>query len=214
VISDQLPLGFDVSPSPAFGNFLAGGNGAALQALRDAASGIGPQFVHLWGPAGCGKSHLVRALVPGGAGVPQFDPAVPLYAVDDVHALDAEGQARLFALQDGVRSHPGTRLVSAGDAPPAALQLREDVRSRLGWGLVFQLHPIPESGRADALLARARARGVRIDEDLVPYMLTRLPRDMRTLVSVLDALDDFALARGRALTVPLLREWLQRSNVE
>jgi DnaA family protein len=79
---------------------------------------------------------------------------------------------------------------------------------------VFQVRPIPESGRVEALLAHARARGVRVDDDLVPTMLTRLPRDMRTLVAALDALDAFALERGRALTVPLLREWLLRTPVE
>jgi DnaA family protein len=43
-------------------------------------------------------------------------------------------------------------------------------------------------------------------------MMTRLPRDMRTLVSVLDALDSYALARQRALTIPLLREFLQHNR--
>jgi DnaA family protein len=75
---------------------------------------------------------------------------------------------------------------------------------------VFALRPITEAERAAALVAHARARGVRMDEELVPYMLSRLPRDMRTLVSVLDALDAYALQRQRALTIPLLRQWLQQ----
>jgi chromosomal replication initiation ATPase DnaA len=35
---------------------------------------------------------------------------------------------------------------------------------------------------------------------------------MRTLVAILDALDAYALARRRAVTVPLIREWLQESG--
>jgi len=127
-----------------------------------------------------------------------------------VHLLDTAGQMALFALQNQVREHRGTSLVTAADLPPSQLRLRDDVRTRLGWGLVFALRPIAESDQAAALFAYARARGARVDEDLVPYMLTRLPRDMRTLVSVLDALDAYALARQRALTIPLLREFLQQ----
>ena len=40
------------------------------------------------------------------------------------------------------------------------------------------------------------------------YLLTHLPRDMRTLAAAVDALDGFALAHKRPLTVPLIRQWL------
>lgn len=219
MIPQQLPLGLHFAPVPRLENFLPGANGAALHALRQALTGAGPQFLHLWGPEGSGKTHLLRALrvaqgEPDAQPLPLPDPGAGdrIAVWDDVHALDEAGQARLFALQNEVRGTPGRVLVSAADAPPAALRLREDVRTRLGWGLVFQLHPIADEERADALGAHVRARGVRVDEELVPYMLSRLPRDMRTLVSVLDALDAYALERGRALTVPLLREWLQRAT--
>jgi len=225
----QFTLDLLALPTPTLDNFVAGANGAALAALRDVLAGRGPPFVHLWGPPGSGRSHLVAAVEhaaqaagwepagapadPGAGGapdvVPQFEPARRVYAVDDVDSLDAGGQARLFGLQNAVREHPGHFLVTAADRPPAHLALREDVRTRLAWGLVFALHPIAEPDQAEALAAYAQARGARVDADLVPYMLTRLPRDMRTLVSVLDALDAFALTRQRALTVPLLREWLQ-----
>ena len=243
----QFTLDLFALPRPTLDNFVPGANAAALAALRDLLAGRGPPFVHLWGPPGSGRSHLLAAVrhaagsaapdaaTPGAvppagppaglsagpsavssgvpsavpSAVPSFDAARPVTTVDDVHRLDAEGQARLFGLQNEVRQHPGSFLVTAADLPPARLGLREDVRTRLAWGLVFALHPIAEPEQSAALAAYARARGARVDEDLVPYMLTRLPRDMRTLVSVLDALDAFALTRQRALTVPLLREWLQ-----
>lgn len=214
--SRQFALELLAPRAPSLGNFVAGPNGAALEALRsarDAAAGAA-QFLHLWGPPGSGRSHLLQALCPGQEGVPAFEPGRRLYCADDVHLLDAGAQARLFALQNEIRAHEGTVLVTAADAPPAALALREDVRSRLGWGLVFHLRPIPEEDEARALLEHARSRGARVDEELVPWMLTRLPRDMRTLVSVIEALDAYALERRRALTVPLLREWLQQGHVE
>ena len=226
----QFTLDLLALPQPTLDNFVAGPNGAALAALRDLLAGRGPSFVHLWGPPGSGRSHLLaavdRAAVTDPAAVtqrladgqpPGRPPAVPafapprqVYVADDVQALDADGQARLFGLQNQIRQNPGCFLVTAASLPPARLAMREDVRTRLGWGLVFALHPIAEAEQAAALEAYARSRGARVEEDLVAYMLTRLPRDMRTLVSVLDSLDAFALARQRALTVPLLREWLQQ----
>ncbi len=217
----QFALDLLQPPAPTLDNFVAGPNGAALAGLRAALDGRGPQFLHLWGAPGSGRSHLLQAVAreagaaaaPSGSpmpAVPGFKPGQRVYVSDDVHCLDAAGQAALFVLQNQVREQPGTVLVTAADLPPAQLALREDVRTRLGWGLVFALRPITEAEQSAALVAHARARGVRMDEDLVPYMLSRLPRDMRTLVSVLDALDAYALARQRALTVPLLRQWLQQ----
>jgi len=218
----QLPLDLLRPPPPTLENFVPGVNAAVVAALRDVLQGRGPQFVHLWGAAGSGRSHLLAAIVRAAGsgpelivqGVPDFVPERRVYVVDDVHLLDAAGQMALFALQNQVREHGATFLVTAADLPPSQLRLREDVRTRLAWGLVFALRPIPESDQAAALLAYARARGARVDEDLVPYMLTRLPRDMRTLVSVLDALDAYALARQRALTIPLLREFLQQNGAQ
>ncbi len=224
----QFALDLLALPTPTLENFVPGENGAALAALRDLLGGGGPSFVHLWGPPGSGRSHLLAAVARaagmapaepiGAAGadaapghVPAFRPEQRIYFADDVHRLDSHGQARLFGLQNEVRQHLGYFLVTAADLPPARLALREDVRTRLAWGLVFALRPIGEPEQAAALAAYARSRGARVEDELVPYMLTRLPRDMRTLVSVLDALDAFALARQRALTVPLLREWLQQA---
>jgi DnaA family protein len=234
VTPQQIALDLLSVPMPSLDNFVPGANGPALAALRAALSGQGPEFVHLWGAPGCGRSHLLAALAQAVGAAPANLRAVPvftahqrLYVVDDVHHLDESQQAALFALQNAVRESyppalPGGQdalsapsaarccvLVTSADLPPAQLRLREDVRTRLAWGLVFALHPIAEPERAAALLAYARARGARVDDELVPYMLKRLPRDMRTLVGVLDALDAYALARRRALTVPLLREWLQ-----
>lgn len=222
----QFALDLLQAPAPTLENFVRGANGAALAALRDALAGRGAQFIHLWGPQGSGRTHLleaVRAAAAAGApdcarrapeSVPVFCAAQRVYVVDDVQALDEAQQAALFALQNRVRDHAGATLITAADLPPAALRLRDDVRTRLGWGLVFALRPISEGEQAEALQAHALARGLRMDPDVVPYMLQRLPRDMRTLVAALEALDAFALARRSALTLRLLREWLRQGGAD
>jgi DnaA family protein len=206
--SQQLALGLLKPPAQTLDNFVPGRNGEALAAARELAAGRGPQFVYFWGPPGSGRTHLLiavaaahaEAIVTGGG---------PLHAADDVHVLDESGQSRLFVLMDQVRANPAAHLVAAGDQPPARLGLRDDVRSRLAWGLALALHPLSEEEKAGALREQLAARGVRAANDLIPTMLSRLPRDMRTLSATLEALDAYALQQGRALTVPLMRHWLR-----
>ena len=206
--TQQLALGLLKPRLQALDNFVAGPNGSALAAVRELAAARGPQFLYLWGPEGSGRTHLLTALGTA-AGVPAYRGPGGLYAVDDVHRLDQQGQARLFALLNEVRSDPAARLVAAGDAPPAKLALRDDVRTRLAWGLALALQVLSEQDKADALRAQARQHGPRLSSDLIAYMLTHFPRDMRTLAAALAALDAYGLQQRRALTVPLLREWLQ-----
>ena len=204
----QLVLGLLNPPVPTLDNFVPGRNAEALAVAREVAAGRGPQFVYFWGPPGSGRTHLLVAL-QGAAAEARGLGAGRLDTVDDVHTLDPSGQGELFLLQNRVRADPAARLVAAGDGPPAGLALREDVRSRLGWGLALALQPLSEQEKADALNRQLKARGVRAAPDLIPYMLSRLPRDMRTLATALDALDGYALQQRRALTVPLLRHWLR-----
>ena len=205
-LPQQLALGLLRPPAQTLDNFVVGRNAEALAAARDLSVGHGPQFVYLWGPPGSGRTHLLVALAATAAS--GRGPA--LETADDVHLLDEAGQASLFARMNEVRGDPTARLIAAGDRPPARLPLREDLRSRLGWGLALVLRPLSEQEKADALRQQLAARAVRAAPDLIPYMLSRLPRDMRTLSAVLQALDDYALQQGRGLTVPLLRDWLQQ----
>lgn len=210
----QLALDLVQPLTPRLDNFVPGRNAEALAALRALATGQGAQFVYLWGEPGCGRSHLLAALAAEGGGlgrageVPEFAAEVRLYLVDDVDALDEAGQARFFRLVNEIRGAPGARLASAGSAPPARMALREDVRTRLAWGLVYQLHALSDVEKAQALLAHAGSRGIVLTPEVRAWMLAHLPRDMRTQVAVLDALDAYALARKRPITLPLLREWL------
>ncbi|MEW5880765.1 MAG: DnaA/Hda family protein [Pseudomonadota bacterium] len=209
----QLALDLLQPREPTLDNFVAGRNAEALDALRRLARGaLAERIVYLWGESGSGRTHLLAALArtPRAARwSPHGPPDVPgLTVVDDVHRLDAGAQVALFNRLNAVRERADAACAVAGPLPPAQLALREDLRTRLAWGLVYQLHALTDAEKAAALAAHAATRGVAVSDDLIPYMLTHLPRDLRTLVAALDALDAYALARRRALTVPLLREWL------
>jgi DnaA-homolog protein len=216
----QLALDLLQPPRPSFDSFVVGRNAEAVAALRATAAGSGERFVYLWGSPGSGRSHLLQAVTAEGpsrscsaADAPiEFDPSVRLYLIDDVERLSEAGQHRLFVLLNEVRAAAGAAVVTAGDRAPAQLALRGDVRTRLGWGLVYQLHELSDAEKEDALRAHAAARGIALPPEVLAYVLTHMPRDMRTLMAVLDALDAYAMAAKRAITVPLVREWAQSAE--
>ncbi len=225
-MSRQLTLDLGTPPPSTFDNFFPGANGELLTRLRglDAALAAGPvadRTFYVWGEAGNGRSHLLHALAheapPGHArylGPPSalaaftFDPRVAIYAVDDCDQLSGAQQIALFNLFNEVRAHPTCALVATGDAAPLGLAVREDLRTRLGWGLVFHLAPLSDEGKAAVLKHAARERGIALADDVPAYLLTHFRRDMPSLMTLLDALDRFSLEQKRAVTLPLLRTML------
>ena len=142
--------------------------------------------------------------------VPAFDARQHIYVVDDdVDSLSESQQQRLFVLLNEIRSAGTARFVGAGNAAPMHLTLRDDVRTRLAWGLVYQVHALSDDEKAQALSAHAASRGFALSAEVVDYLLTHMPRDMRTLVAVVDALDTYALSVKKPLTVPLVRHWAE-----
>jgi DnaA-homolog protein len=198
----QLLLELAPPPPPTLENFSPGRNGAALKALRDAL-GDGERFVFLWGPGGSGKTHLLRAF-SGAAAAAKREAA----ALDDVARLGEAEQVALFDLCNRLRASKGA-LAASGEAPPAQLALRPDLRSRLASGIVLQLHPLSDADKASALAAHAAGRGMALDRELIAYLLSHFDRDMGTQIALLDALDRYSLQRKRPVTLPLLKEALR-----
>lgn len=213
----QLLLNIAPEWIPTLDNFVAGRNAELLSALRHALAGSSSErCFYLWGEAGCGKSHLLRA-VAGQARASGKDAiclcgAVPeamqAVAVDDVETLDVAAQARLFELYNLMRESGGMLLVS-GPAAPAHLRLRDDLRTRLGWGLVYQVHGLSDEEKARALESHAQARGFVLPHEVAQYLLRHGRRDLPALLAILDALDAHCLRLKRGASVPLLKEVMQ-----
>lgn len=214
----QLILDLQPEAAPSLDNFVAGGNGEALAGLAAwLAPGNRESALYLWGEAGAGKTHLLRAS-GGRYGNARTDPdlacideALDCHAVDNVEALSAAGQIALFNLFNRLRA-AGGKLLTAGTQPPRQLQLREDLRTRLGYGLVYRLQPLTDAEKLAALAAQATARGLRLPPDALDYLFARAPRDMRSLAALLAALDHYSLEQKRPITLPLLREVLHGAD--
>jgi DnaA family protein len=216
--TSQLALDLLQPVQPTLSNFVPGRNAEALDGLlrlsRPSQLASAPaRIVYLWGEAGCGRTHLLTALAHGPGGFAWLPESAPeqsgIATIDDVDRLDAPAQVALFNRLNAVRAQADAACVVAGPLPPARLALREDLRTRLAWGLVYQLHPLSDEEKAAALREHAAASGLALPDEVLRYLLSRMPRDLRTLMAALDALDAYALARKRPLTLALLREWLQ-----
>ena len=189
----QLALGISPPPQPTLENFVPGANGELLARLRELKGGkFADNVLYLWGESGSGKSHLLQAC--GG-----------VHAVDDVESLDEASQIVLFNAINEARQS-GTAVLAAGNAPPAQLPLREDLKSRLAWGLVYQVKQLSDDERSTYLRGEAARRGMQLPEEVIAYLMTRMRRDLRSLSAVLDRLDQVSLELKRPITLPLLRE--------
>jgi DnaA family protein len=225
---DQLVLDFLRPPAPTLDNFVPGGNQEALATLRSLmATGAHAtsRALYLWGPPGCGRSHLLQALAsvrPAPAACllgPQSAPEAfmasdggTLWLLDDIDQLDATRQEAAFHLFNAVMARPDTAFVACGDRPPATLPVMPELASRLAWGLVLELRPLSDADTAQALTESLTARGVAASADLVPWLMTHAPRHLGRLRALIDALDVYALSRKRALTLPLLREFVRQAG--
>jgi DnaA family protein len=219
----QLPLAISPPHEADFDGLVVGPNAQAVQHLRSLALRSAP--VYLWGPSGSGKTRLLRALAverqKHGERVGWFDAAQPLpwqfdegwhlVVVDDCDALDAERQHAAFALFVEAGAH-AMQWVAAGRLPPVDLPVREDLSTRLAWGHVFGLQPLGENETRSVLRREADRRGIFLSDDVMDHLLTRFQRDLKHLMQLLDRLDDYALAEGRAVTLPLLRKMLAENG--
>ncbi|SCY53228.1 regulatory inactivation of DnaA Hda protein [Nitrosospira sp. Nl5] len=222
----QLVLDIVPSPPPALTNFVPGRNAELLQTLDNILAGAEREhFVYLWGRTGCGRSHLLQ----GVAGLCMRNKMRAAYiacdantdfvangeadcvAVDDVDRLNAEAQIGLFNLYNRIRDEGHALLLVSGPAAPAQLKLkvREDLVTRLGWGLVYQVHELTDEEKIKAMKSHAANRGLDLPQEVCGYLLRHGRRDLPSLMATLDALDSYSLANQRKVTVPLVRELLQ-----
>jgi DnaA family protein len=224
----QLALDFDLAPLASLENFVATGNEDAWAHLRLWADNPlrAPVPTYLWGESGSGKTHLLRAVASAvqgqGARVgwldaaqwhpPEFDDAWQVVVLDDCHLYTAEQQAVAFNWFINAQSPAQGQarwVLAAGRLPPADLQLREDLRTRLGWGQVFQLQALSEAERRAVLRRAADQRGVHLSDEVMAFMLNRFSRDLSSLMHLLAQLDAYALRTQRAITIPLLKSMLE-----
>ena len=222
----QLVLDIAPSPPPTLANFVPGRNAELLQTLGNILVGVEREhFVYLWGGVGCGRTHLLQGMaeicIRNKMSTAYFacdantnfiaNDEADCVTVDDVDRLNATAQIGLFNLYNRIRDEGRVLLLVSGPAAPAQLKLkvREDLVTRLGWGLVYQVHELTDEEKIKAMQSHAASRGLDLPREICDYLLRHARRDLPSLMATLDALDSYSLANQRKVTVPLVRELLQ-----
>ncbi len=224
----QLALDIGLATVPTLNSFFAGPNAATVDHLRlwSTSPTRSPVPTYLWGEGGSGKSHLLcavqEALREQGLKVgrldahsinpPAFDPAWAAVLMDDVHLYDLAQQHTAFNwFVNALTPATGAPrwVLAAGALPPADLKLRDDLRTRLGWGHVYALQVLSETERRAVLRQEADARGIFLSDEVMAFMLSRFSRDLGSLMQLLDNLDHYALQNQRAITIPLIKLMLE-----
>jgi DnaA family protein len=218
----QLVLDLGADPAQSLETFQVGDNAELAHLMHLFAERTSREhFAYLWGDTGAGKTHLLQALAatPGSRYIAAdtadsqfvYSPETTLYLLDDCDQLSPAAQIDAFALFNQIREH-GAYMVSTGPVPPAVLPVREDLRTRMGWGLIYQIHGLSDDEKIAALTHAAEARGLTLSASVLPYLLSHFRRDMRSLSTMLDALDQYSLETQRPVTLPLLRDLLLQAN--
>jgi len=226
----QLVLDMGLAMGPSLSNFCVGPNAAAVDHLTlwlgqpGISQPRSPVPTYLWGGSGCGKTHLLQAvcsaLVGQGLRVGWLDASIPVATeydeawaavlMDDVHAFDAGQQQAAFNWFVNAQTQQ-VAVLAAGSLPPADLKLRDDLRTRLGWGHVFALQALDDTQRREVLRDNAQARGIALSDEVMDFMLTRFSRDLGSLMELLDLMDGYALQTHRAITIPLIKTMMDNA---
>ncbi len=235
----QLALGVKLRAAAVFESFWPGPNSEIIATLRTSstvplwlwgASGSGK--THLL-QAVCAAAGNASSGAPddgsstAGSPAAYFPLAVPralppealagferarVLCVDDVDAVagDLAWESALFRLFNEA-SELRTRLIFAAAAAPRQADWRlGDWGSRAAACAVYQLRELDDDGRIEALRLRAAQRGLQLPYETSEYLLKRMPRDMRSLFAILDQLDEASLVAQRRLTIPFIRDALEK----
>tara|TARA_B100000780_G_C21096857_1_gene442429 strand:- start:1171 stop:1758 length:588 start_codon:yes stop_codon:yes gene_type:complete len=191
---DQLLLNIHPPAEKTLQNFVAGNNHECLEALNNFVRSDNNQFIYLWGEKGSGKSHLSKALSTQGITI-----------IEDVDTFNDDRQIEIFYLFNQHRaSH--TKMLLTGSNAPVHMGLRKDLSSRLSWGLVYQLKGLTDTEKMLALEHHAKEKGMSLNLNVLTYCMKHLKRDLPSLISTLDALDEWSLKTKRPISISLLKQ--------
>ena len=232
VASSQLILGLSLRDDARFSNFASGGNESLILALKNCLSGKGEPFIYLWGACGVGRTHLLQACCHEMnenqsafyldlQEYKKFSPEilegldqVDLICLDNINAVlnNRLWEEALFHFYNRVREQK-KRLIVAGSMLPTQLPCDlADLRSRLAWGLTFQIRPLDDVQKLVALRLRAESRGMILSEIAAQYLLHHTSRHLAELFKLLDTLEKATLVEQRRITIPFIKSVLHFSE--
>lgn len=230
-MSQQLTLAMPLNHTATLAEFIWGENTLLQQQLSLSLYQGGERFFYLWGEASVGKSHLLQALcqamTEAGKSAAYLSLSLlnewgpdsieglehhDLLAIDEIDAIAGkpDWEEALFHLYNRLRDQGKTVVLIAGRTTPAASAIAmPDLRSRLAWGLIFQMKELSDALKLRALQQHAQKRGFHLSEDAGLFLISRSARNMHALHDILNRLDKASLEAQRKITIPFIKAVLK-----
>ncbi|MEB8432422.1 DnaA regulatory inactivator Hda [Cocleimonas sp. KMM 6892] len=231
--NQQLTLNVQIRDGYRFASYYVdetGDNHELVGALKLFTQSAEAQQNIIWGESKSGKSHLLQACCAEVANHKYPVSYIPLkqlkiygteifsgitshsnfIAIDDVDEIvgDKEWETALFNLINNTRQR-GQRLIMSSQENPRYIKcILPDLASRLIWGGSYQVHALSDEDKLKALQARAEQRGFELSDRVLEYLFRRYPRDIESLMEILNTLDEQSLIQKTVITVPFIKQVL------
>lgn len=212
----QIPIPFEHRPALERDDYLVTPANAEAVAWIDRWPDWPAPLLTVWGPEGCGKSHLAQVFLAKTDGTMLTVPDAArvadggAYVLEDLDRVEGSlDEEALFHLFNALKSADGRILVTARTAPARWKTRLADLASRLKGAPAAEITAPDDALLAALLVKHFSDRQLRVDADVVAYAVARMDRTFRAAGDLVAALDAEALARKRAVTVPLVREVLE-----
>ena len=212
----QMPLEFEHRPSMSGEDFLVAGCNQEAVAWIDRWPGW--TALALYGPEGCGKTHLANvfaeksgAKIVDGKELLDLNPDAILQgnkalAIDGADRIP-DGQT-LFHLINTLKEEGGSLLLTAIEAPARWSVRLPDLASRLNAMPVVEIGP-PDDFLMEAVLLKLFSdRQLQVDIEVIKYLILRMERSFAAARAMVAVLDAQSLAARKNITVPLVRSVL------
>lgn len=230
---EQLPLNIQWRDDATLQNFYPGDNVEALKAVSELSQSMGEPFVYLWGQSGVGRTHLLQATCRAASenNVAAFYISLrdkhhlsltalqgvedlPLVCIDDIEQVASVSmwEEALFHLFNRIQAQKGRLLIAADVAPKYLPFSLLDLKSRLNWGVTYQLHRLTDEQKIAVLQLRAQHRGLELNKMVGQFLLSHCSRDMSELYGILEKLDHASLVEQRRLTIPFVKQVMKGSQ--
>ncbi|MGB0690988.1 MAG: chromosomal replication initiator protein DnaA, partial [Alphaproteobacteria bacterium] len=102
------------------------------------------------------------------------------------------------------------QIIISADKSPADLEGLEDrLKSRLGWGLVADIHPLTYELRYGIIEAKAEQKNIKLTGDVLEFLANKITNNVREMEGALNRLAVHASLQESEITVDLVKDVLK-----
>lgn len=217
-VSSQYPIPFEGHISYAADDFIIGDANRHAAEVLDTFPNWPEPVMAIYGPSGCGKTHLAHRLAERCGGVFISDKlgmvdAARIAALAPLLIADGwKNEAGLAQLINYCRAERHALLIISKEAPARLPVALPDLGSRLRAVIALEM-TAPDETLMAALFAKHFAdMQIRVAPEVITYIVTRMERSYTSAQRAAIWLNARAMESGRAITLPLAKQWLEREK--